>query len=128
MTEQYKCQVCMKLFPTSKAIDGYGEGCRKGFLCPHCKSNLTEAGESDDILHLEYGITYSVIMSLLVWLVSSERIAYSFVQSSLLNGLIVLLVVSAIPTFLFIIVNKDALFKPRVIYTRKIHKQHHGTS
>lgn len=119
MRERYCCQVCMKLFPVGEAIDGYGSGVKRGFLCPHCNSNLIEAGESDDILNLEYGFTFMALNVLLTWLVFNEVISFALLENSLANELLNLLVVLFLPALFFVVINRDVLFKPRIIYTRK---------
>lgn len=37
---RYLCCACHKQFPSKSAIDGFGEGYKTGFLCPHCRANL----------------------------------------------------------------------------------------
>lgn len=39
---KYQCYYCTKIFPASDAIDGYKEGYKTGFLCPHCNKNITD--------------------------------------------------------------------------------------
>lgn len=43
---KYLCASCQKEFPAEKAIDGFSQGCKEGFLCPHCNSNLIDCRES----------------------------------------------------------------------------------
>ena len=37
---RYLCCACNKRFPSTEAIDGFAQGYRRGFLCPHCQTNL----------------------------------------------------------------------------------------
>ena len=39
---KYRCCNCNFSFAVSEAIDGYIEGFKIGFLCPHCRANINE--------------------------------------------------------------------------------------
>jgi hypothetical protein len=39
---KYECCICKVDFPCESAIDGYSQGYRVGFLCPHCGANLQD--------------------------------------------------------------------------------------
>lgn len=39
---KYQCYFCTKVFPASDAIDGYKDGFKTGFLCPHCNKNIMD--------------------------------------------------------------------------------------
>ena len=117
--DRYRCQRCNKTFLTSEAIDGFKQGFTQGFLCPHCQCNLIEAGESNDILRLEYGFSY-VILMLLLWLVVDQHyIAYTWPVADFINDLVTMAVAMCLPTLSFVLVNRKSLFSPRIIYTRK---------
>lgn len=40
---RYLCCQCRQEFPSKVAIDGFPRGYTKGFLCPHCDSNIEDA-------------------------------------------------------------------------------------
>lgn len=39
---KYECCACGQDFPTTSAVDGFAQGYRVGFLCPHCGANLQD--------------------------------------------------------------------------------------
>ena len=118
--DQYRCRACHKDFLPSQAIDGFKQGFSQGFLCPYCRCNLIEAGESDDIIHLKYGLTYMAFMLILWLLVDQRYIAYTWPVSEFINDLVTMAAVMSLPTVLFVWVNRMVIFSSRVIYTRKV--------
>lgn len=117
--DQYRCRACNKDFLPSQAIDGFKQGFTQVFLCPYCRSNLIEAGESDDIIHLEYGLSYMGLILLLWLLVDQQYIAYTWPVADFINDLVTMAVAMCLPTLSFVLVNRKSLFSPRIIYTRK---------
>lgn len=118
--DKYRCRGCNKDFLPSQAIDGFKQGFTQGFLCPYFQCNLIEAGESDDIIHLEYGFSYMGLMLLLWLLVDLQYIVYTWPVADFINDLITMVAVMSLPTLLFIWINRKVLFSSRVIYTRKV--------
>ncbi len=51
---KYCCCNCNFTFPCKDAVDGYKQGFSKGFLCPYCKTNLTELFLSGGKKRLNY--------------------------------------------------------------------------
>ena len=45
---KYKCYFCHEIFPAVKAIDGFKDGYKVGFLCPCCGKNI-----KDDLVSTE---------------------------------------------------------------------------
>ncbi|MBY6220524.1 hypothetical protein [Marinobacter nauticus] len=123
MKEQYLCVSCERSFPTGEAVDGGDQGFRNGFLCPFCRANLSEAGESDDIRHLRFGPVYYLTMILVFWAVSSEGVQIPVSSNSYINDFCTFILLSAIPTVPFLIVNRKSVFGTRTIYTRRIDSQ-----
>lgn len=122
MKDHYLCSVCAKSFPIHEAKDGFKAGFKEGFLCPYCGTNLVEVGESDDLFNLDYSFSFIALICVLTWLVSEEIIAIQLIQHSLVNGLLNLVLVLSVPVVMFTYLNRDAFFKPRVVYTRKARK------
>jgi len=73
LKEKYLCVSCNRTFAVGDAVDGFGQGYRKGFLCPFCNANLRDAGESDDVLNLRFGIIYFLSM-IIVFLVDRAEV------------------------------------------------------
>jgi hypothetical protein len=121
--EEYLCRVCNKRFATRDAVDGYPLGFKEGFLCPHCHSNLKEAGESDDIDHLEYGYSFA-ILSFFIFVVSTKGwLQFHWFDSSHLNELVTAFVLWLPLLIIFIAINLKALIGTRTVYTLKIRTQ-----
>ena len=118
--DQYRCRACNKDFLPSQAIDGFKQGFTQGFLCPYCRSNLIEAGESDDIIHLEYGLSYMGLILLLWLLVDQQYIVYTWPVAEFINDLVTMAAIMSLPTLLFVWVNKRKLISSRIIYTSKV--------
>jgi hypothetical protein len=121
--EQYLCVSCGRSFPTREAVDGGDQGFRNGFLCPFCRANLSEAGESDDILHLRFGPVYYLAMILVFLVVIGEVVQIPVSSNSYINDFCTFILLSAIPTVPFLIVNRKSVFGTRTIYTRRIDSQ-----
>lgn len=120
MKEHYLCASCGQSFPTGDAVDGFAQGYRKGFLCPLCNANLEETGESDDILHLRFGLSYLVTMVLVIWLGQLESIQLPIGGNGYVNDVLTVALLAAVPTVAFLMVNWRALFESRTVFTRKI--------
>jgi len=123
MKDHYLCSVCAKSFPIHEAKDGFKAGFIEGFLCPYCGTNLVEVGESDDLFNLDYSFSFIALICVLTWLVSEDLIVIPLIEHNLLNGLLNLLLVLALPVVVFCYFNRAMLFKPRIVYTRKVRKR-----
>jgi len=123
MKDHYLCSVCAKSFPIHEAKDGFKAGFIEGFLCPYCGTNLVEVGESDDLFNLDYSFSFIALICVLTWLVSEDLIVIPLIEHNLLNGLLNLLLVLALPVVMFCYLNRAMLFKPRIVYTRKVRKR-----
>jgi len=123
MKDHYLCSVCAKSFPIHEAKDGFKAGFIEGFLCPYCGTNLVEVGESDDLFNLDYSFSFIALIFVLTWLVSEDLIVIPLIEHNLLNGLLNLLLVLALPVVMFCYLNRAMLFKPRIVYTRKVRKR-----
>lgn len=120
MKEKYRCAACRRTFATRDAVDGFDQGYRKGFLCPFCNANLKEAGESDEILNLRYGLVYFLAMTALIFIGGSGLFLIRFTENAHINELLTLALLFAVPTIPFLVVNRKSVFTPRTIYTRRI--------
>ena len=40
MRIRYECHFCHEVFPAESQIDGFSQGYKEGFLCPHCGKNI----------------------------------------------------------------------------------------
>lgn len=81
---------------------------------------MQEAGQSDDIDRLEYGLLYGAVMFLLFWFVPDNFVLFHFADSDSINSAVTFFVLSAIPTIPFTIVNWRAIFGKKIVYTRKV--------
>jgi hypothetical protein len=120
MADNYLCYSCNKEFPTNAAVDGYAKGYSRGFLCPYCEANLEEADQSDDVWNLKYGYLYMFIMTALLWFGGDGLITVTVTDNKFINDIIGGLVIVAIPSILFFLVNIKELTKKRTVYTRRI--------
>ncbi|WP_430461850.1 hypothetical protein ACQUQU_03415 [Thalassolituus sp. LLYu03] len=120
MKEHYLCCACARTFPPDDAIDGYNAGFKSGFLCPYCKANLTEQGQSDDFLHLKYGVPYALCMVLIFGVTNMEWIELPFTGSAMVDSVLSGLLLALIPTLLFLMVNRKALRGTRTLFTRRV--------
>ncbi|SDW38431.1 hypothetical protein [Marinobacter mobilis] len=120
MSEKYLCASCGQLFPTGDAVDGFTQGYRKGFLCPFCHANLEEAGESDDIVHLRFGLAYMIALAVVVWLGQIDSFQLQIGKQGLINEILTVGVLAAVPTVPFLILNRKAVWGSRTVFTRNI--------
>lgn len=120
MLDHYLCAKCRQTFAVTQAIDGYQQGYKTGFLCPHCNANLQEVGESDDVFHLRYGISYLALIALLGWLVDTSELSFNLTSSELGNSVLDFLIVLLVPTCVFVYINRGLLFSPRTVFTRVV--------
>ncbi len=123
MKEKYLCVSCNRTFAVGDAVDGFGQGYRKGFLCPFCNANLRDAGESDDVLNLRFGIIYFLSMIIVFLVDRAEVFQVRITANAQINDLFTFILLIAIPTVPFLIVNWRSVFGTRTIYTRRIHNQ-----
>ncbi|MDX1346045.1 MAG: hypothetical protein R3179_09110, partial [Sedimenticolaceae bacterium] len=42
MGAKFECYYCHEIFPVEERIDGFKQGYRTGFLCPHCGRNIKD--------------------------------------------------------------------------------------
>ena len=42
MGAKFECYYCHEIFPVEERIDGFKQGYRVGFLCPHCGRNIKD--------------------------------------------------------------------------------------
>ena len=42
MSIRYECYFCHDVFPAQSRIDGFSQGYKVGFLCPHCGKNIKD--------------------------------------------------------------------------------------
>ncbi|GLQ32686.1 hypothetical protein [Litoribrevibacter albus] len=119
--ERYECASCAYLFPTKDAIDGYPHGYPTGFLCPRCKVNLVETSASDEPDQLDFGWSFMIFSGLLIAFADHINWVTHF-EGPLLNQAMSVLSVWLPVYLVFVVINRNALFSARVIYTRKVPK------
>lgn len=79
---KYECCSCKSIFPAEAAVDGFREGYRVGFLCPHCGANLVEG-----VREVRQGRSFFVAVNFYVALGAfaimlgalSDRLAFGYV-------------------------------------------------
>lgn len=120
MPQYYLCAACQHRFLPEDAVDGFAHGFRSGFLCPHCKANLTEYGQSDDLLHLQYGVPYALVMVLIFGIANMELIELPFTDAAQTDAVLTGLLLAFIPTLVFLLVNHKTLTGTRTLYTRQV--------
>jgi len=118
--EEYLCRVCNKRFPTSDAKDGYSLGFKEGFLCPFCNANLKEAGQSDDLDHLEYGYTFAVLTVIVFSISTRGWWILDWFENTLLNEIVSGFIFWLPILTIFTVINLDAFFGVRTVYTVKV--------
>lgn len=121
MAEVYQCAFCGKCFPVERAIDGYSEGFRKGFLCPFCGINIEETGESNkDITNLRFGYTY-LAFTISAYIVVNEKWFFlGAFKHELVNLVFTVFVLLIIPTLALIYLNKRILFGETIMTTKRV--------
>lgn len=115
----YRCTSCQAEFSTREAIDGFPLGYSRGFVCPYCRANLVEDGESDDILHLRWGVSYTMVMVVVLLCVNLEVVEIGVFGHDLWDGLATLVALGALPSAAFVWVNWRRLVGKRVVFTRR---------
>ena len=121
MAEVYQCAFCGKCFPVERAIDGYSEGFRRGFLCPFCGINIEETGESNKyITNLRFGYTYLAITTFAYIIVNEKWFLLEAFKHELVNLLFTIFVVLIVPTITLMFLNRKILFGETVISTRRV--------
>mgnify|MGYP002712873043 FL=1 len=120
MTEKYQCTVCGKTFKTTDAVDGFKQGYKVGFLCPYCKSNIMETGDySNSLSNLRFGLSYASAMLLAFFAIKGDL--NGFISSGEASTkLIVLSALMVLATGCLFYINRTALFKETILYTKKV--------
>ena len=123
MTEKYQCNVCGKTFKTADAVDGFKQGYKVGFLCPYCKSNIMETGDySNSLSNLRFGLSYASAMFLAFFAIRGD-LNGSISSGEASTKLIVLAVLMVLATACLFYINRTALFKETILYTKKVSPQ-----
>ena len=122
--EEYQCAKCLRNFPVKRAIDGYSQGFKCGFLCPLCGANLVEAGQSDDIDHCEYGYRYALLVFIVTSIVVRGGDYFPWqlhvFKYEAANEILLVFSLLLLPSLLFLKVNAKTIFGARLIFTRKL--------
>ncbi len=123
MIECYQCAACQRYFLTKEAVDGFQEGYSRGFLCPHCGTNLEEAGESDSMRNLEYGILYSLFLLVVLVIMNFGAVQLTLTYDPVIDGLATFGAMIFLPTLVFAWINRRVLMGARVVFTRRVSRK-----
>jgi hypothetical protein len=108
-------------FPIKEAVDGYSKGFRKGFLCPHCRINLEETGDSNkDITNLRFGFTYLALCIFSYTIVNEGWVVLTLFRYEIANLIVTFLVVLGVPTIALLYINRKTYFGKTIIYTKRV--------
>ena len=118
--EKCQCAKCLRRFPVTRAVDGYSQGFKCGFLCPLCGVNLIENGQSDDIGNLQYGYRYALLVFIVTYGVGYFPWQLDTFSSSIANESLLAAILLLAPSLAFLKINAQKIFGDRLVFTRRV--------